>query len=151
MKTELHVVTPEWQRDTPLRSEYARRAALVEIDALVAVWLGIDADTLVTMYRARFPIMQDFDLVTWFDANERKIAGDRYTYGHGQEKEHWTQFQAYMKDPDNAPVPDGYTAPFYKADREKEMREAHAYFQKRLDEAVARGEWDPVKQEVPSQ
>ncbi|MGM9349765.1 hypothetical protein [Streptomyces salinarius] len=151
MKTELHAVTSEWQRGTSFRSEYARRAALVEIDALVAVWLGIDADTLVTMYRARFPIMQDFDRVTWFDANERKIAGDRYTYGHGQEKEHWTQFQAYMKDPDNAPVPDGYTAPFYKAEREKEMREAHAYFQKRLDEAVARGEWDPVKQEVPSQ
>ena len=34
MKTELHKVTPTWQRDTPLRTEYARRAALVEIDAL---------------------------------------------------------------------------------------------------------------------
>ena len=31
------------------------------------------------------------------------------------------------------------------------MRVAHAYFHKRLVEAVARGEWDPVKQEVPSQ
>ncbi|MEH0441468.1 hypothetical protein QBA74_39320 [Streptomyces scabiei] len=149
MKTELHAVTPEWQRRTPLRSEYARRAALVEIDALVAVWLGIDADTLITMYRARFPIMQDFDLVTWFDANERKISGDRYTYGHGQDKEHWQQFQAYLKDPDNESPPDGYTAPFYKADRESEMREAHAVFQARLDAAVARGEWDPEKQEVP--
>lgn len=149
METELHAVTPEWLRDTPLRSEYARRAALVEVDALVAVWLGINADTLVTMYRARFPIMQDFDLVTWFDANERKIAGDRYTYGHGQVKEHWQQFQAYLKDPDNESPPEGYTAPFYKADRESEMREAHAVFQARLDAAAARGEWDPEKQEVP--
>ncbi|WP_067181595.1 hypothetical protein [Microtetraspora niveoalba] len=149
MKTELHAVTPDWQRDIPLRSEYARRAALVEIDALVAAWLGIDADTLVTMYRARFPIMQDFDLVTWFDANERKIAGDRYTYGHGQDKEHWKQFEAYLKSPQISAVPESYTAPFYKADRETEMREAHAVFQKRLDEAIARGAWDPVKQEVP--
>ncbi|MEU9242969.1 hypothetical protein [Streptomyces sp. NPDC048385] len=146
---DLHAVTPSWQRDTPLRSERARRAALVEIDALVAVWLGIDAATLIAMYRARFPIMQDFDLVTWFDANERKIAGDRYTYGQGQDKEHWQQFQAYLKDPDNESPPDGYTAPFYKADRESEMREAHAVFQARLDAAVARGEWDPEKQEVP--
>ncbi|GGV82984.1 hypothetical protein [Streptomyces thermoviolaceus] len=149
LKTELHRVTPTWQRDTPLRTEYARRAALVEIDALVAVWLGIDADTLIAMYRARFPIMQDFDRVTWFDAEERKIAGDRYTYGFDQTKEHWTQFEAYLKDPEAAPVPDGYTAPFYKADREREMREAHAYFSKRLDEAVAKGLWDPEKMEVP--
>jgi hypothetical protein len=97
--------------------------------------------------------MQDFDRVTWFDAAERKIAGDRYTYGFDQTKDHWTQFEAYQeackKDPETATVPDGYTAPFYKADRETEMREAHAYFQKRLDEAVAAGKWDPVKQEVP--
>ncbi|MGX1027313.1 hypothetical protein [Streptomyces sp. SAI-097] len=163
MSTKLDDTTPTWQRDTPLRTEYARRAALVELDALVAVWLGIDADTLITMYRARFPIMQDFDRVTWFDAAERKIAGDRYTYGHGQDKDHWKQFEKYQadpafkahqKDPTNnpapqTPVPDGYTAPFYKADRETEMREAHAYFQKRLDEAIATGKWDPVKQEVP--
>ncbi|MET7761202.1 hypothetical protein ABZS71_03875 [Streptomyces sp. NPDC005393] len=163
MSTRLNDTTPTWQRDTPLRTEYSRRAALVEIDALVAVWLGIDADTLITMYRARFPIMQDFDRVTWFDATERKIAGDRYTYGHGQDKDHWKQFEKYQADPafkahqadpannpaPQTPIPDGYTAPFYKADRETEMREAHAYFQKRLDDAVAAGEWDPVKQEVP--
>ncbi|MCX5529779.1 SAM-dependent methyltransferase [Streptomyces sp. NBC_00006] len=162
MTTELHAVTPTWQRDTPLRTEYARRAALVEIDALVAVWLGIEAKTLVAMYRARFPIMQDFDRVTWFDANERKIAGDRYTYGFDQTKDHWTQFETYREavgaespegvlpaDPSVTP-PDGYTAPFYKADREREMRAAHAYFKKRLDEAVAQGRWDPVKMEVPA-
>ncbi|MER6345735.1 hypothetical protein ACWC10_14730 [Streptomyces sp. NPDC001595] len=155
MKTELHAVTPTWRRDTPLRTEYARRAALVEIDALVAVWLGIDADTLIAMYRARFPIMQDFDRVTWFDAAERKIAGDRYTYGFDQTKDHWTQFEAYQeafeKDPETTvSVPDGYTAPFYKADREREMREAHAYFKQRLDEAVSKGLWDPEKMEVPT-
>ncbi|MEV6531390.1 hypothetical protein AB0M86_17620 [Streptomyces sp. NPDC051639] len=149
MTTDLHAVTPAWQRDTPLRTEYARRAALVEIDALVAVWLGIDADTLVTMYRARFPIMQDFDSVTWFDAAERKIAGNRYTFGHGQTSDHWKAFEKYQADPATAPVPDGYTAPFYKADRETEMREAHTYFQKRLDSAVEAGQWDPITQEVP--
>jgi hypothetical protein len=144
----LHEVTPNWRHSTPLRSERARRAALVEIDALVAVWLGIPAETLVAMYRARFPIMQDFDEVTWFDAAERKIAGDRYTYGHGQTKEHWVQFQAYLADPDITLPPEGYAAPFHKSDREREMREAHAVFQARLDAAVERGEWDPVTQEV---
>lgn len=101
------------------------------------------------MYNARFPILNDFDHVTWFDANERKIAGDRYTYGQGQTKEHWTQFLAYRASKAAAPAPEGYVPPFYKADRESEMRAAHAVFQARLDAAIARSEWDPVKQEVP--
>jgi hypothetical protein len=134
----LHAVGPAWSRNTPLRTERARRAALVEIDALVAVWLGVSADALVAMYKSRFPIMQDFDAVTWFDANERKIAGNRYTYGFGQTKDHYEQFLAYQKQGRSEP-PEGYTAPFYKAEREKEMREAHAYFTARLREATAKG------------
>ncbi|MEV0261953.1 hypothetical protein AB0I49_11460 [Streptomyces sp. NPDC050617] len=161
MRTELHAVTPTWQRGTPLRTEYARRAALVEIDALVAVWLSIDADTLIAMYRARFPVLQGYDQVTWFDATERKIAGARNTYGFDQTKDHWTQFEAFREaagdlSPEgvlpaapSTPLPDGYTAPFYKADREREMRAAHAYFTRRLNEAIAQGLWDPVKMEVP--
>ncbi|MGW7595708.1 hypothetical protein, partial [Streptomyces rubiginosohelvolus] len=33
-------LTATWEYATPLRTEYERRAALVEIDALVSVWLG---------------------------------------------------------------------------------------------------------------
>jgi hypothetical protein len=145
----LHDVTPDWRPETPLRSERARRSALVEIDALVAVWLGMDADALIAAYRGRFPVLQKYEAVTWFDSEGWKVAGNARTIGQRQTKESWAQFEAYRADTVNAPVPDGYTAPFHKADREGEMRAAHAVFQKRLDEAVARGEWDPVKQEVP--
>ncbi|MGW3386094.1 hypothetical protein [Streptomyces cinereoruber] len=138
----LHEVSPTWERKTPLRTERARRAALVEIDALVAVWLGVSADALAAMYKARFPIMQDFDAVTWFDANERKLAGDRYTSGFGQTKEHYEHFLAYQRKERHEP-PEGYTAPFYKADREAEMRAAHAYFSVRLQEAIDQGKWTP--------
>ncbi|MFG2483337.1 hypothetical protein ACGFSI_11345 [Streptomyces virginiae] len=145
----LHEVTPDWRPETPLRSERARRSALVEIDALVAVWLAMDAEALIAAYRGRFPVLQKYEAVTWFDADGWKIAGNARTIGQRQTKECWAQFEAYRAHPTRTPVPDGYTAPFYKADREAEMRAAHAVFQKRLDEAVARGEWDPVKQEVP--
>lgn len=140
----LHDVTPGWARDTPLRSEFARRAALVEIDALVAVWLGVTPDALVAMYKSRFPIMQDFDAVTWFDAEGRKIAGNRYTYGFGQTKEHYEQLLTYDKKERSEP-PEGYTAPFYKANREEEMRAAHAYFSARLQAAIDLGKWTPSK------
>ncbi|MEU9115940.1 hypothetical protein AB0D04_30235 [Streptomyces sp. NPDC048483] len=159
----LEAVTPTWQRSTPLRSERARRSALVEIDALVAVWLGMDADALIAAYRGRFPVLQKYEAASWFDAGGWKLASYARTIGQRQTKDTWKQFEAYMADPafkahqedpannpaPQPPAPDGYTAPFYKADRETEMREAHAYFQKRLDDAVAAGKWDPVKEEVP--
>ncbi|MFJ9216500.1 hypothetical protein ACIRJL_10235 [Streptomyces sp. NPDC102383] len=145
----LHEVTPDWRPETPLRTERARRSALVEIDALVAVWLGMDADALVAAYRGRFPVLQKYEAVTWFDADGWKLAGNARTIGQRQTKETWKQFEAFLAAPDSTPVPEGYTAPFHKADREAEMREAHAHFKKRLDAAVARGEWDLEKQEVP--
>jgi len=162
MNTELHSVTPTWQHGTPLRTEYARRAALVEIDALVAVWLGMDADALIAAYKGRFPVLQKYEAASWFDAEGWKLASNARTIGQRQTKETWTQFEAYREavgepspdgvlpaDPGATP-PDGYTAPFYKANREREMREAHAYFKQRLDEAVAKGLWDPETMEVPT-
>ncbi|GAA3796966.1 hypothetical protein ACFS5L_02165 [Streptomyces phyllanthi] len=152
----LNDVTQDWRPDTPLRTERARRSALVEIDALVAVWLGMDADALIAAYRGRFPVLQKYEAVTWFDADGWKIAGNARTIGQRQTKESWKQFEPYRtavengKDPDDAPVPEGYRAPFYQAKREDEMREAHAHFKERLDAAVAAGKWDPVKQEVPN-
>ncbi|ATW51450.1 hypothetical protein CGZ69_30090 [Streptomyces peucetius subsp. caesius ATCC 27952] len=41
--------------------------------------------------------------------------------------------------------PEGYTAPFHKADREAEMRAAHAHFQARLDAEIAAGRWSPPR------
>ncbi|YCK40790.1 class I SAM-dependent DNA methyltransferase [Actinomadura sp. ATCC 39365] len=142
-------VTPDWRHETPLRTERARRSALVEIDALVAVWLGMDADALIAAYQGRFPVLQKYEAVTWFDANGWKLAGNARTIGQRQTKETWAQFQAYDATKDERLIPEGYTSPFYKANRETEMREAHAVFKRRLDDAISRGEWDPVKQEVP--
>jgi hypothetical protein len=146
----LQEVTSDWLPQTPFRTERERRSALVEIDALVAVWLGMSADALVAAYRGRFPVLQKYEAVTWFDADGWKIAGDPRTRGQRQLKESWAQFQAHRADPERVPPPQGYTAPFHRADREGEMRAAHALFQARLDAAVAAGEWDPVAREVPT-
>jgi hypothetical protein len=125
-------IAPTWVRSTPLRTEYERRAALVEIDALVAVWLGITEEQLEAIYPARYPVLGDYEDVTWFDATGRKLAGNWNTFGTGQTKEHWQQFQAYQEDKEKNPPPDGYTLPFYKADRIGEYRQAHAAFTERM-------------------
>ncbi|MGX4688661.1 class I SAM-dependent DNA methyltransferase [Streptomyces sp. JNUCC 63] len=136
-------LTPTWEYGTPLRTEYERRAALVELDALVSVWLGITADQLVAIFKSRYPQLYDYESATYFDANGRKIAGDFNTYGHGQTKQDYFDLLAHLENPATTPPPAGYTAPFYKADREAEMRAAHAHFQARLDKEIATGRWTP--------
>lgn len=122
----------------------------------------MDADALIAAYKGRFPVLQKYEAASWFDAEGWKLASNARTIGQRQSKETWAQFEAYCEtvgepSPEgvlparpHATPPDGYTAPFYKADREREMRAAHAYFTQRLGEAVAANLWDPEKMEVPS-
>ncbi|MGW4436075.1 class I SAM-dependent DNA methyltransferase [Streptomyces sp. NPDC004596] len=132
-----------WEYTTPLRTEHERRAALVELDALVAVWLGITADQLAAIFKSRYPQLYDYESATYFDTNGRKVAADFNTYGHGQSKQDYIDLLAHLENPESTPPPAGYTAPFYKADREAEMRAAHAHFQARLDKEIAAGRWTP--------
>ncbi|RAO63872.1 class I SAM-dependent DNA methyltransferase [Micromonospora saelicesensis] len=135
-------VAPFWSTGTPLRNDLERRAASVEIDSLVATWLGIEADELVAIVRSRYPIMVDYENDMWFDANGRRIAKSHHVFGLGQTRVHYEQLMAHLEDPERNPVPEGYTAPFYKADRESEYRQAHAVFSKRLQDAIDAG-WQP--------
>jgi hypothetical protein len=129
----------EWDWTSALRTEHERRAALVEIDVIVSVWLNIQIDSLIAILRSRYPILTDREDAMWFDAQGRRIAADPYAYGYGQTKAHYQQLIAHLNDPQKALPPEGYIPPFYKADREEEYRQAHAVFSKRLQDAIDAG------------
>jgi hypothetical protein len=66
-------LTPKWQRNCALRSDYVRRQALLEIDVLVAQAMNMTLNELLTIYRVQFPVLQQNDRDTWYDQNGRIV------------------------------------------------------------------------------
>lgn len=56
-----------------LRSHYSRYMALVELDVLVAMKVGLTLNELCLIYRIQFPVMQQYERDTWYDINGRIV------------------------------------------------------------------------------
>ncbi|MBX6388907.1 MAG: hypothetical protein IRZ08_07895 [Frankia sp.] len=120
-RTEIGDVTPVWERTTPLRRAADRRQALVEIDAIVAVMLGLTADELVTIYRTQFPVLQQYERRARYDSNGRELPADLA-------KELDKQVSLGRKVHTLQGPKRTYVGPFYTVDRERDLRLAHEHF-----------------------
>ena len=139
-------LTSQWTWDIPLRTDYERRQALVEIDVLTAMALGMTLEQLKTIYRIQFPVLQSYEADTWYDANGRiTFTNNRSLVGVGFDRK---EFELNMKD---APagkkfyrtimddtMPGGpvertieYVAPFDRCDREQDYETAWKFFEEK--------------------
>ena len=138
-----------WNHSIPLRTDYERRQALVEIDVLTAMALGMTLQQLKTIYRIQFPVLQSYEADTWYDANGRiTFTNNRSLVGVGFGRK---EFELNMKD---APagkkfyrtimddtMPGGpvertleYVAPFDRCDREQDYETSWKFFEEKYKE-----------------
>lgn len=137
-----------WNGNYPLRSDFERRQALVEIDVLTAMALGMTLTQLKTIYRIQFPVLQQYESDTWYDRNGRIVfTTNRSMVGVGFERKEWengikgapagkTFYRTIMDDT----MPGGpvertieYVAPFDRCDREKDYETAWKFFEKKYE------------------
>jgi len=149
---------PEWTFKSPLRTEFPRYLAMVEIDILVARKLGFSLDQLIEMYRIYFNVLQENQNGTWYDQNGRIVwtcskglPGIGYLNEKGKSpgRKEWESIlesnpSELVCTAIDDTMPDGpktverrFVGPFFKCDRVEDYKRAWDHFQKLEQEGAA--------------
>ena len=137
-------LAPQWQRHCALRTDYARRQALVEIDVLVAQALGLTLEELCTIYRIQFPVLRQNENDTWYDRRGRIVfTCSKGLPGVGFTRPEWNEIRDMKSGTVERKVtedflPGGpreriitYEAPFDRCDREQDYATVWKEFERR--------------------
>ena len=137
------ILTKAWSVDTPLRNDFERRQALLEIDVIVAQAMGLTLDELITIYQSQFDVLQKNESLTFYDKTGKivytKNAG---LTGVGVDTADWENIKnqvdgdTYLHTISKNELYKGqtttYYAPYLSYDREADYRRAWAYFEERF-------------------
>ena len=135
----------EWKAESVLRNDYVRRQAMIELDVLTAMALGFDLELLKTLYKILFPVLQQYENNTWYDANGRIVFSAKsmgeLTYKRNDWERNIKTLPTGKKctrmitddTVPNGPVerPIEYVAPFDCCDREKDYETAWKFFEEK--------------------
>jgi hypothetical protein len=137
-------LTSKWQRNCALRTDYERRQALVEIDVLAAMALGLTLDELCTIYRIQFPVLRQNENDTWYDQNGRIVfTVSKGLPGVGYSRPEWNEIKDMKTGTVSRTITDDtlpggprertitYTAPFDRCNREADYTTAWTAFEQR--------------------
>jgi hypothetical protein len=144
-----NILTPEWNWHTPLRKWYERRQALVEIDVITAMALGLTLDELSLIYNVQFPVLQQNEDDTWYDQKGNIIfTCSKGLVGVGIDRPEWDKITDEVN-PMQRKLKEGatythiitkselymgqqvtYYPPFDKCDRVEDYKVAWAHFEK---------------------
>jgi hypothetical protein len=129
---------PVWSWDTPLRNAFERRQALVEIDVIVAMALGLTLEELILIYEVQFPVLHQNEADTWYDARGNIVfTCSKGLSGVGVDRKDWERIRHYQPGETHEHVIQKselyrgrrvvYEAPFGKCDRVEDYRRAWSW------------------------
>lgn len=150
------ILTEKWTADIPLRNYFERRQALVEIDVLAAMALGLSLQDLEMIYTIQFPVLQQNENDTWYDAEGKIVfTCSKGLTGVGLDRPAWNAMRGnpitdadgtviaykgaepqyiHTIDPRKSELYGGqqqtFIAPYNRCDRIADYRTAWAHFEK---------------------
>lgn len=121
-----------WSRASAVRNAFERRWALVEVDALAALELGLTLEELATLYRTQFPVLREYERDTWFDTKGRiAFTASKGLVGVGLDRRSFETWRECLSEGRALPGDfdtKGLVPPFERRDREEDMGVAYAAF-----------------------
>lgn len=136
----------KWTRDIAFRNDFARRQALVEIDVLTAMAIGMNLSQLKAIYRLQFAVAKQYEVDTWYDAKGRIVfTPNRSLTNVGYTRSEWENGikgapagQRFYRTITDDTMPGGpveriieYVAPFDRCDREQDYEIAWSFFEEK--------------------
>ncbi len=133
-------LTKEWNWNSPLRNWFERRQALVEIDVITAMALGLKLEELILIYNVQFPVLQQNEDDTWYDQKGNIVfTCSKGLVGVGLDRKEWETIsnlsagQTYEHTITKSELYYGnkvtYYAPFDKCDRVEDYKTAWGWFE----------------------
>ena len=139
-----HLVKKKYDFSEIITNDFERRQALVELDVLVAMMLGMTLEQLKAIYRIQFSVLKMYEGDTWYDAEGKIVfTNNRSMVGVGLDRPTWEGIKdidaVYEHECINDVYKDTdgiekiiYKPPYTKCDREKDYEEVWNNFLKLL-------------------
>lgn len=137
------VAGKEWTWKSPLRTDFERRHALVELDVLTAMALGLTLSQLKAIYRVQFPVLQKYEMDNTYDREGRlAYTSNKGLPNVGFSRPEFEQIkdapagEKFYRTISDDTMPGGpiertieYVAPFDRCNREEDYETAWAFFE----------------------
>jgi len=138
-------LTSKWHRNYAFRTDFERREALIEIDVLVSMALGLTVEELCTIYRIQFPVLVQNENDTWYDRNGRiAFTCSKGLTGVGFSRQEWNKIKDMKSGNASRTITDDtlpggpiertivYESPFDRCNREEDYETVWKEFEKRM-------------------
>lgn len=130
-----------WSVHIPLKNYYERRQALIELDVIVSMILGLTCEELIILFDIQFPVLQQNEDDTWYDQRGNIVfTCSKGLTGVGVDRPVWETIrdikdgEFYEHTIEKSELYYGekviYYAPFERCDRVEDYKVAWAHFEK---------------------